>query len=142
MLVYELLQNENQKDIKGHTKRQSNLLLMNTETNINNLKHELLQLQEIYKNLDNNIDSWLNSQIFLSCFYMERDHIIKSHNIYKDTDIISIDRNIYPIDEEFINVSLKLKDIINKIIREFEKKANKDQLSYIDKIKNSKFYKM
>lgn len=140
MLVFELLQLEKQKDIKGHTIREANCLLMNTETNIDNLKLELKQLQEIYKTLDININTYLNDTVFISCFYMERDHLYKTYNIYKDTDIISNGRDLTEINKEFVTISKELKTIIDKIIKELESKANPSQREYIKKVKASKFY--
>lgn len=140
MLVFELLQLEKQKKIKGHTKKEANLLFMNTETNLDNLKLEFHQLQEIYNTLDININNYLNNEILLNCFYMERDHLYKSYNIYKDTDIISNGRELVEINKEFVTVSNKLKTLIDKIIKELESKANKHQKTYIKKVKESKFY--
>lgn len=140
MLVFELLQLEKQNNIKGHTKRELNSLFMNTETNIDNLKLELKQLQEIYKTLHCNKNTYLNSPIFISCFYMERDHIYKTYNLYKDTDIISNGRDLTEITKEFIIISKKLKNLIDKIIIDLEMKATRRQREYIKKVKASEFY--
>ena len=140
MLIYELLQLETQNDIKGHTKRAGNLLFMNTETNLNNLMLELSKLQEIYKTLDSNINNYLDNEILLTCFYMEQDHLHKSYNIYKDTDIISNGLDITEITKDFVDISKESKLVIDKIIRKLESKANPKQSKRIKSIKGSKFY--
>lgn len=140
MLIYELLQVETQSDIKGHTKRSGNMVFMNTETDLNNLRLELGKLQEIYKTLDSNINNYLTNEVLLPCFYMERDHLYKSYNIYKDTDIISNGLEITEVTNEFVTISKELKAVIDKIIKRLESKANETQLKKIAKIKGSKFY--
>lgn len=140
MLIYELLQLETKGDIKGHTKRASNVLFMNTETNLDNLKLELWKLKEIYKTLDLNINNYLNNEILLPCFYMEQDHLHKSYNIYKDTDIISNGLDIIEITKDFVDISKESKLVIDKIIKRLESKANPKQSKKIKSIKTSKFY--
>ena len=140
MLIYELILLEDQKKIKGHTKRSSNSFLMNTVTVLDNLKLELWKLQEIYKTLDLNINNYLTNEVLLPCFYMERDHLYKSYNIYKDTDIISNGLEITEVTNEFVTTSRELKAVIDKIIKRLESKANETPLKKIAKIKGSKFY--
>lgn len=142
MLVYELLQLEETKKIKGHTKREMNLLYMNIETNLDNLKLELRQLQEIYKTLDSNITNYLNNQILITCFYMEENYIKRLYIRYKDTDIISNNRELIEVTNEFVTISKELKTVIDKIIKRLEKeaRANSKQMDFINSIKKSRYY--
>lgn len=142
MLIYELLQLEETKDFKGHTKRQGNLLYMNIETNLDNLKHELGQLQEIYKTLDSNISNYLDNGILITCFYMEDEYLKRLYNQYKQTDIISNNREVIDVTNEFVTTSKELKTVIDKIIKRLEKeaKANPKTMDFINSIKKSKYY--
>ena len=93
MLVMELLINYNGIDANDkHTKRQADKYFMQIETDLNNLKYELNQMQEIYKNLDPNINNFLNDVSILQALIIGYTHFKKCYNNNADKNSVPTER--------------------------------------------------
>lgn len=134
MLVMELLINYNGIDANDkHTKRQADKYFMQIETDLNNLKYELNQVQEIYKNIDPNINNFLNDVSILQALIIGYCHFKKCYNIYNDVDIITDNKKVFLITKEHIKTIKEVIKYYELILKEMKNKANKTQLKNMDK---------
>lgn len=134
MLVLEIENNTNKENLKRkHTRRESNLYFMQVETDINNLKYELKQMQSIYKNLDININTFLNDNDIIQAFIIGYYHFKSSYKVFKDVDIITDNKKVFVITKEHLKVIKQVINYYELIIKVMKKKANKKQLANINK---------
>lgn len=130
----ELLQNYKEIDKSNqYNKRDANKYFMKIENDLNNLTYELNQVQQIYNNLDENMNNFLNDNSIIQAFIIGYYHFKNSYKVLKDVDIITDNKKVFVITKEHIKTIKQVINYYDLIINEMRKKANKKQLEIINK---------
>ena len=117
MLFVELITDHFNK-IENINNKNSLCYYINPITDINILKHELKELQQVNKNI-NVLDKDIN---YLSLFNNELEYMEEIHKQYNKTDVIFNNNQMVIIDKDFKKYCSLIKRELKSIIKQLENK--------------------